>query len=109
MSRATASRIVQLRLSHIPLNGYLKRIHKVNSTRCPACGVDKENIKHFLLRCPNYVYERWTLTQHTRKKHKALSLKVLLEDPQFILPLAAYIQETENEHTVFKYRQKPGY
>ncbi len=94
LSRAMSSRIVQLRLSHVPLNGYLKRIHKVDSARCPTCGEDEENTKHFLLRCPSYMHKRWTLIQHARKTCKALTLKILLGDPQFMLPLAAYIQAT---------------
>jgi hypothetical protein len=85
---------VQLRLTHIPLNSYLKRIWKINATRCPACGADKENIEHFLLHCPGYAHKRWPLTQHTRKRRKALILKMLLGNPQLTLPLAAYIQAT---------------
>jgi len=60
LSRAMSSRIAQLRLLHILLNGYLKRIRKVDSARCPTCREDKENTEHFLLRCPSYVHERWT-------------------------------------------------
>jgi len=94
LSRAAASRIAQFRLTHTPLNSYLKRIGKVDSARCPACGEDEESIEHFLLRCPNYAHERWPLIQHVRKKRKPLSLKILLGDPQFTLPLAAYIHAT---------------
>jgi hypothetical protein len=92
LSRTSASMIVQLRLAHIPLNSYLKRIHKVDSARCLACGEDEESTEHFLLRCPSYAYKRWDLTQHTRKKCKALSLETILGDPQFTLPLATFIQ-----------------
>ena len=42
---------------------YLKRIHKVDSTRCLACREDEESIKHFLLRCPSYAHE--TLAKKT--------------------------------------------
>jgi len=90
LSRSTASTIVQFRLTHILLNKYLKRIRMVDSTRCPACREDEESIEHFLLRCPSYAYERWTLTQHARKKRKALTLETILGDPEFILPLAAF-------------------
>jgi hypothetical protein len=51
LSRIAASAIAQLRLIHFPLNGYLKRIGKVNNMRCPACGEDEKDIKHYLLRC----------------------------------------------------------
>src|SRR5216683_4174297 len=94
LSRDIASKIAQLRLMHIPLNRYLKRIWRVDSARCPACRADEENITHYLLNCPSYVHERWALTQHARKECKAISVKILLEDLKFILPLAAYIQAT---------------
>jgi len=94
LSRDIASKIAQLRLMHIPLNRYLKRIWRVDSARCPACRADEENITHYLLNCPSYVHERWALTQHARKERKAISVKILLRDPKFILPLAGYIQAT---------------
>jgi len=90
--RQAVSRISQLRLKHIPLNRYLKQICRVNSTSCPACGEDTESTEHFLLRCPNYMHERWSLTRHAGKKHKPLTVKTLLGDPELVLPLAAYIQ-----------------
>ena len=94
LSRTSASRIAQLRLAHFPLNTYLKRIRKVDSTRCPACGEDEESITHFLLKCSGYAHERWTLTELARKKRKALTSQLILGDPQFILPLAAYMHAT---------------
>jgi hypothetical protein len=72
---------VQLRLTHFLLNGYLKRIGRVDNARCPACGEDEEDITHYLLRCQNYVHKRWLLTQHAARKHKPLTLKTILGDP----------------------------
>jgi hypothetical protein len=95
LSREAASRVAQLRLTHIPLNSYLTRIQKVDSARCPACGVDEENIEHYLLRCPSYAHERWPLVQLASKKRKPLTLRTLLGDPSFVLPLAAYTHATE--------------
>ncbi len=92
--RSIVSTIVQLRMTDILLDRYLKRIQRVNNARCLACKEDKESIEHFLLRCPSYAYERWTLTQHASNKRKALTLQILFGDPQFILLLAAYIQVT---------------
>ena len=91
LSRTSASKITQLRLLHFPLNTYLQRICKVDSARCPACRENKESIMHFLLKCPGYAHERWTLTELARKKQKALTTQLILGDPQFILPLVAYI------------------
>jgi hypothetical protein len=94
LSREAASRIAQLRLTHFPVNGYLKWIEKVNRAGCPACGEDMETIEHFLLRCPNYAHKRWTLARHVRKKHKPLTIKTLLREPDLVLPLVAFIQAT---------------
>jgi hypothetical protein len=94
LSREAASQISQLRLKHFPLNRYLKRIRRVDSARCPACGEETESADHFLLRCPSYAHERWTLARLAGKKRKPLTLKTLLGDPEFILPLASYIQAT---------------
>jgi len=81
-------------LKHIPLNDYLKRIWKVDSARCPACGADEENITHFLLNCPNYAYKRWNLARLAVKKRNPLTIKSLLGDKDYVLPLATYIQAT---------------
>ena len=94
LSRAAASVAAQLRLTHFPLNSYLKRIGRVDKARCPACGENKEDITHYLLRCQSYAHERWLLTQHAARKRKPLTLKTILGDPQFILPLAAHIHAT---------------
>jgi hypothetical protein len=94
LPKAAASKIMQLRLTHILLNSYLKRIWKINTTRCPVCGADEESIEHFLLCCLGYAHKRWPLTQHARKRYEALTLKMLLGNPQLTLPLAAYIQAT---------------
>ena len=51
LSRTAASTVAQLRLTHFPLNRYLKRIGRADNTRCPACGEDDKDINHFLLRC----------------------------------------------------------
>ena len=93
--REAASRVAQLRLMHIPLNSYLTQIQKVDSARCPVCRVDEENIEHYLLRCPSYAHERWPLVQLASKKRKPLTLRTLLGDPSFVLPLAAYTHVTE--------------
>ena len=95
VSREATSRIAQFRLSHVPLNHYLKRIGKVESTRCPAYGVEDETIKHFLLACPNYAHERWALNQQARKQRKLLMMGTLLGEQEMIAPLANYIDATQ--------------
>jgi ribonuclease HI len=94
LSRVAASRIAQIRLRHFLLNSYLKRINRSDNAWCPACGEDEESIEHFLLRCPSYAHERWTLTQFASRKRKLFTIKTLLGDLQFTIPLASYIQVT---------------
>ena len=94
ITRSSASLIAQLRLSHIPLNGYLKRFKRTDSARCPACGADEETITHFLLLCPSYAHERWALARQVKKNKKRMSLDALLGDPSLIIPLANYINAT---------------
>jgi len=92
---STTSLISQLRLTHVPLNSYLKRFKRVDSARCPACGADKETIEHFLLLCPIYAYERWALAHQVKKQKKMLSIESLLRDPNLVIPLGNFINATE--------------
>ena len=92
ISRRMASILFQLKVGHVPLNGFLHRIGKVDSPRCPACGEARETAEHFILRCPNYAYERWALHKHTRSN--APSLEDILSDPKLTIPLINYIEAT---------------
>lgn len=91
LSHRSTSLISQLRLTHIPFNGYLKQFKRADSARCPMCGADNESIGHFLLTCPGYAHERWALAQQVKKIGKPLSLKSLLEESSLVIPLANYI------------------
>jgi ribonuclease HI/exonuclease III len=95
ISRSTASSIAQLRLTHVPVNEYLYRFKRVDSTRCPACGEDTEDITHFLLSCPGYAHERWALAQKAAKISKPLNLATLLGVPAMALPLAEFLESTQ--------------
>jgi ribonuclease HI len=95
VSRNAASCIAQFRLKHAPVNHYLKKIGKVDSARCPACGEEDETVEHYLLSCPSYAHERWTLEQQAKKRSKPLTMEVLLGDKHLIKPLANYIEATQ--------------
>ena len=94
ISRTSASRIAQLRLNHAPVNHFLKKIGRVDSARCPACGAEDETINHFLFACPSYAHERWPLKQIAKKLQKPLTAETLLGDKRMIRPLANYIDAT---------------
>ena len=94
LSREVASRIVQLRLQHIPLNSYLHRFKRVDKPNCPACGEADETITHFLLSCPSYAFEQWALARQVRKRKKHMTVETLVGDPEMVKPLANYIDST---------------
>jgi len=99
ISRHMASLIVQLRISHIPVNFYLHRFKKIESTHCPACGCDTEDIPHLLLECPGYAYERWALAHNARKLKKEFCLKTLLGEPNMVIALATFLVNTHQFDT----------
>ena len=92
LSCVNASRIVQFRLGHTPINMYLRYIRRVDNARCPACGDKEETAEHFLLRCPSYAHERWALAQQANKLRKPLMLDMLLGTPEMARTLAKYIR-----------------
>jgi hypothetical protein len=49
LSREGVSRIAQLWLQHILLNGYLYRFQRMDKANCLACSHKKEMTTHFLL------------------------------------------------------------
>jgi hypothetical protein len=102
LSRNAASTIAQLRITHAPINSYLKRCKKISSSQCPACGAENESVSHFLLSCPSYAHERWTLHKLARKKKKPLTLQLLLGDPDMATHLASYIDAT------YRFKHNPG-
>ena len=94
-TKYAASKIAQLRLRHIPLNGYLYRFKRTDKANCPACGVDVESVAHYLLNCPIYAHERWALARQVKKMRKNMTLETLLGEPKLAEPLANYIDSTE--------------
>jgi len=94
LSREASSRIAQLRLRHVPLNSYLYKFKRTDKDNCPACSTKNETIVHFLLHCTHYAFERWALAQQAKKRHKNMTIKTLLGDPEMAIPLANYIDGT---------------
>ena len=94
LSRKSASLIAQLAISHVPLNAYLHKFKLVDKPQCPACGADKEDAEHFLLKCPAYAHERWALLQSAKKKKQLLTMESLFGDRDLTIPLANFIEAT---------------
>ena len=62
LDREKASILAQLRTGHARLNGYLHRIGKTESDLCD-CGVARETVPHFLLRCTRWNEQRRALIE----------------------------------------------
>ena len=64
LTRKQASTILQIWCWHFPLNAYLHKINKVDSSRCPACDKDQEGlsppetINHFVFNCMAHLVAR---------------------------------------------------
>lgn len=65
--------LIQLRTAMGRFNEYLHRIGATDSPNC-ACGVEKEDVKHFLFRCCRWTIERSSLQQYIISRRNALSL-----------------------------------
>lgn len=62
LNRENASILAQLRTGHARLNGYLYRISKSESDLC-ECGIERETVQHFLLRCTQWNEQRRALIE----------------------------------------------
>src|SRR6202040_3108317 len=93
LDRRQASMLFQLRSGHAGLNHHLFCIRRSESPSCPhCCGITVETVKHFLLDCPQYVWERHELCVKLRRNSDSLSF--LLSSPIAILPLLKYVHST---------------
>ena len=72
LDREKASILAQLRTGHARLNGYLHRIGKAESDLC-ECGIERETIPHFLLRCSRWNRQRHALIEATGLSFGSLS------------------------------------
>jgi hypothetical protein len=107
LPRKHSSLLFQLRSHHALLAKHLHRLNKLPSLNCPWCGQHDETVEHFLHFC--------TAHEHTRRQLRASSrlaahYKHLLSDPELLLHLFCYIQNTCWFHSVFsdfKQLEKP--
>jgi hypothetical protein len=92
ISRKGASWLFQLRTGHFPLNEYLFRFKRAESTKCPACGHPSETPQHFLLDCPTYAHERWPLI--ARKGREGRKYANIIGKPANAITLINFIHAT---------------
>lgn len=92
LPRANGALLMQLRIGHIPLNGYLHTIRKIKDPMCQACTLEKETVKHFLVDCPRYDGLQLKIQQEQRCRD--VSIKTLLSNPKIMKMLFEYINAT---------------
>jgi len=98
LTREQASRLMQIRSGHVPLNSYLFRISKTDSPLCRACQNDQdeetppETVTHFLFECEAYTAQR----RHLAKKigRANLNLKAIMGSTKGMRALANFIAKT---------------
>lgn len=99
LDRRRSAIVAQLRTNHSSLNQHLFRIHCSETPSCPHCGgLTVETVRHYLLECPHYQFERHC---HFRRKlkRKAESLSHILSSPDALLHLIRYIHATKRFKT----------
>jgi len=92
INRRQATRLVQLRTGHIPLNQYLHRFHIIDSPQC-ACGQGVETISHYILHCKQYMKQRSEL--RSKVEPRGMKLHTLLGDPKHAKAITEYVAETK--------------
>jgi len=73
LKKTEAKILIQLRTAMGRINESLHRIGAAESPDC-ACGVEKEEVKHFLFRCTRWIMERAPLRRYLTARESALSL-----------------------------------
>jgi len=98
LTRDQASKLMQIRSRHVPLNTYLYRIGKARSRRCPKCehtmgeAAPPEMVAHYIFDCPTYADERWELGKALGRRE--LNLKNLMSSEKELRALTKYIAKT---------------
>jgi ribonuclease HI len=92
ISRQGASWLFQLRTGHFPLNEYLFRFKRAESSKCPACGHHSKTPQHFILDCPTYAHERWALI--ARKGREGKKYANIIGKPKNAITLINFIHAT---------------
>lgn len=86
------SALIWLRTGHCPLHSHLKKIKRAETDKCRNCPDEKENLLHYLVKCPQYAQQRHTLRTNTR--HRSTNLAYLLADPKGISHLLQFVGTT---------------
>jgi ribonuclease HI len=98
LTRNQASIIMQIRVGHIPLNYYLRRIGKTESDKCLKCdgnpnnGQRTETINHFVFECSAYNEARTSLV--TKIGRNRFTIPKIMENTKHMKALVTYVNRT---------------
>ena len=85
--------LMQLRTGHIPLNGYLHQIGKLEQPDCHLCLHGAETVHHYLFECHVHDHTHHKLARKLGLKAKLL--KHLLGNKRALKPLLKFVGESE--------------
>jgi hypothetical protein len=98
VTRGQASKLMQIRSSHIPLNDYLFKIGKADSPHCRTCEANpgeerpKETVNHFLFECEAHDAQRLHLLKKVGRRN--FTIKTLMRSTEGMRALANYAKDT---------------
>ncbi|KAJ3486122.1 hypothetical protein NLI96_g4454 [Meripilus lineatus] len=92
LTKTQASIITQLRVNHIPLNEYLKRVGKHPNGICELCGKEQETAIHLLLMCPTLRHIRTMVFREIPPRER--NLKTLLTTPAKMKQVIKFIRQS---------------
>ena len=92
LNRRQTSILTQLRTGHIPLNGHLFCINRIEVPQCPHCPIAIEDVAHFLFNCNKYMIQRHRLV--IAVKWKAFNVKHILTNPAAIRHTLNFVNNT---------------
>lgn len=97
--RRNTSILMQLRTGHIPLNHFLYKIGKAESPLCQACELEREDVSHYLMKCPRHDRHRLKMQQYYRQH--IISKKTLLASPKAMKYLFEFVNKTKRFETPY--------
>ena len=63
---------MQLHVGHVPLNFYLHRITKIDSSQCMHCNTNGETTHYYLFNCQMWWHKFWMMVQALGHNTKSL-------------------------------------
>ncbi|KAI0308856.1 hypothetical protein OF83DRAFT_1033724, partial [Amylostereum chailletii] len=99
LTRKQTSILTQLRTGHAPLQSHLHSIGKAEHPNCLLCATGREDVRHYIMRCPKFHEARRRLRR--RIGRAADHLEELLTNGAHMDNLFQFINETKRFRTTY--------